>query len=612
MILKKTILFFLSIFLLCCIHCFSQDIKKVNELTSKISSCKDDTNKVKLLEDIAKLYSGNDEDKTHKYLEQALTLSKKLDYKKGSAKALSMIASHYYRTAVYIEAILTSIKAVTYYYEMNDLDGIASSYNNIGNIYFQLEKYNEALKYQEKALDIQQKLKDKRDIASTMNNIGSIYQATHDLSKAQYYFESALKIQKSINGEVNMAKTYNNMGTLFDSRNDYSKALEYFLMSEKIYEGRENKRGLAITLCHIANVYLHEKKYTTAVEYFQKSLTLAEKSEAREVQEDAYEGLASSYENLNLLANALKYYKLYNITEDSIVDVGKQQLVGLQNKFESEKRENLINLQKSELKEEDLKIEKQLTQLYALSGGVFLLITLSIIIYRGYKRKKKDNHTILIEKKRSDDLLLNILPNEIAEELKQNGKSQAKKIDMVTVLFADFKEFSKHAEILDAEKLVEELDYYFRSFDTIIGKYDIEKIKTIGDAYMCAGGVPGVNSSNPWDVVNCGSEMRDFVLQNKKKQQEANKPILEMRIGIHTGPVVAGIVGIKKFSYDIWGDTVNIASRLESGGKEGKVNISESTYQYVKDLFQCEYRGKIPAKNIGEIDMYFAEPLKKV
>lgn len=606
--MKKIVVIFFSLVVLTGIRCYSQDLKKAHDLLIKIPKSKNDTNKVKLLEDIARLYNGNDEEKVHKYLDQALTLSKKLDYKKGTARALSQLASHYYRTAVYINAIITSIKAVTYYYELDDLDGIASSYNNIGNIYYELEKYDDALNYEVKALEIQQKLNAQKDIAGTMNNIGTIYQGMHNLSKAQYYFESALKIQKSIKGNVNLARTYNNLGSLYDGKNDHSKALDYFMMAEISYEERENKRGLAITLCHIANVYLHERSYSKAVEYFRKSLSLAEISEAREVQKDAYDGLAESYENLNQLANALKYYKLYNDIDDSIVDVGKQQLMELQNKFESEKKENRITLQQSELEKEDIKLEKELTQVYALSAGVFLLITLSIVTYRGYKRKKKDNGIILFEKKRSDDLLLNILPHEIAEELKQKGKSKAKKIDMVTVLFADFKEFSKHAEILGPEMLVEELDYYFRSFDTIIGKYNIEKIKTMGDAYMCAGGVPGVNNSNPWDVVNCGIEMRDFVEQYRAKQQEANKPCLEMRIGIHTGPVVAGIVGIKKFSYDIWGDTVNIASRLQSGGKEGKVNISDATYQYVKDHFRCEYRGKIPAKNIGEIDMYFAEP----
>ncbi|MEO8085185.1 MAG: adenylate/guanylate cyclase domain-containing protein [Bacteroidota bacterium] len=212
---------------------------------------------------------------------------------------------------------------------------------------------------------------------------------------------------------------------------------------------------------------------------------------------------------------------------------------------------------------------------------------------------------LMSEKKKSDDLLLNILPSEVAEELKAKGTAAAKQFDEVTVLFTDFKNFTSVSERLTAQELVNEINYCYSEFDKIISKYGIEKIKTIGDAYMCAGGLPVANKTNAEDTVKAGLDILDFMLNENELRTANGKTFFEIRIGIHTGPVVAGIVGIKKFAYDIWGDTVNIASRMESAGEAGKVNISGGTYALVKDKFSCVHRGKIEAKNKGMIDMFF-------
>jgi len=217
---------------------------------------------------------------------------------------------------------------------------------------------------------------------------------------------------------------------------------------------------------------------------------------------------------------------------------------------------------------------------------------------------------LLREKDRTEKLLTNVLPKNTVDEIKSTGRAKKKKFQMVTVLFSDIQGFTKIAESMNSEILIDELDRFFFHFDSVVEKYNIEKIKTIGDAYMCAGGIPEKNRTNPVEVVLAAMEMQHYMSQLKKELQEKNRPVWDIRIGIHTGSVIAGVIGHKKLSYDIWGDTVNTASRMESSGEAGKINISGSTYELVKDFFICEYRGKMPVKYKGEIDMYFVEGIR--
>jgi class 3 adenylate cyclase len=252
--------------------------------------------------------------------------------------------------------------------------------------------------------------------------------------------------------------------------------------------------------------------------------------------------------------------------------------------------------------------------------GLFLVaIIYGIMRYRIYTIRQREKYLeqqvqvrteeLEEEKQKSDDLLLNILPAQTAEELKSNGSAKAQRFESATVMFSDFVGFTNIAEQLPPEELVKEIDYCFRAFDEIMEIYGIEKIKTIGDAYMCAGGLGITTSETPVKVVRAALEMQAFMEAIAVERKAEGRPYFEARIGIHTGPVVAGIVGIKKFAYDIWGDTVNIAARVEDNGKPGKVNISLSTYEEVKHIFSCTPRGKIKVKNRGDIDMYFVNGL---
>ncbi|MFY1045720.1 adenylate/guanylate cyclase domain-containing protein [Chryseobacterium sp. GP-SGM7] len=219
-----------------------------------------------------------------------------------------------------------------------------------------------------------------------------------------------------------------------------------------------------------------------------------------------------------------------------------------------------------------------------------------------FERTKEIN----AEKKKSDDLLLNILPHEIAEELKQKGKSNAKHYDQVSVLFTDFVNFTANSEKIGVQEVLNELNICFTEFDRIMEKYNLEKIKTIGDAYLAVSGLPISNDEHAKNAVNAGLEILSYIQQRKRNSPNA----LDIRIGIHSGPVIAGIVGVKKFAYDIWGDTVNTAARMEQNSALGKLNISEATYNLIKDDFSFEYRGKIETKGKGAMEMYFVNKSK--
>ncbi len=217
----------------------------------------------------------------------------------------------------------------------------------------------------------------------------------------------------------------------------------------------------------------------------------------------------------------------------------------------------------------------------------------------------KRTEDLIIEKEKTENLLANVLPKNTASEIMETGKATKMKYNFVTVLFSDIQGFTKLAEEMNPEMLIDELDKFFFYFDSVVEKLGIEKIKTIGDAYMCAGGIPEKNRTNPVEVILAALEMQGYMTRLKEASRINGMQLWDIRIGIHTGTVVAGVVGHKKLSYDIWGDTVNTASRMESSGEAGRINISGTTYEFVKDFFVCEHRGKMPVKYKGEIDMYF-------
>jgi class 3 adenylate cyclase len=316
-----------------------------------------------------------------------------------------------------------------------------------------------------------------------------------------------------------------------------------------------------------------------------------------------------------LLAANEKAAEVITTQEEELATVEELKTKAERNAYKNKKEAEKLHTENQQITEllEVEQMQREVAEMKASRSNLLFLLTgvislffilVAISLYSRFRSKKKANQALEEERKRSDDLLLNILPENIANELKQNGQASAKKYEHVTVMLTDFKDFTKIAKHLSPEQLVKELDYCFKGFDHIISHYPIEKIKTIGDAYMCASGLTD-GKTNPKDMIKAALEIQQFLREYKEERSKKGLSSFDARIGIHTGPVVAGVVGTKKFAYDIWGETVNIAARLEQNCEAGRINISETSYKEVRYLFDITPRGPIDTKNLGNLDMYY-------
>jgi len=402
-----------------------------------------------------------------------------------------------------------------------------------------------------------------------------------------------------------------NIGMIYAEQGKDDMAKNNINQAISILEELEDYSPISEYLIYMSDIYVNQNDLTTAFSYAKRSLELAKKYGLKKQISDANLKLSELYNQAGNVSESFKYYKNHILYRDSVNNIESvQQMANLRTDFEIQKKEDEIVVLEKEAVINQLQDKRNRNMTYASGVAAVLILFIALGIYRRYNYIKKTSFVIEEEKNRSENLLLNILPGEIALELKQKGKVKAKQFDLVSVMFTDFRNFTQHSQNLTPEKLVNSVDFYFSKFDEIIEKYGLEKIKTIGDSYMCAGGLPFPDEKHPTKILQAAFEIVEFVEASKKR---TNKDIanFDIRIGINTGPVVAGVVGVKKFAYDIWGDTVNVASRMESASIPGKINISENTYKLIKDAFDCEYRGEIQVKNKGLMKMYFVNSRRK-
>ena len=503
--------------------------------------------------------------------------------------------------------------ALSSYFQSNDIalkledkvmEGI--NYCNIADVYSISDNEKNAISYYTKGISTLRLSADTIQFATAILNLGDEYLNQHKYQEALEKFKESGALFQQVGYEIGNAYNLGNIGISYAGLGDPILAESNMNAAIEILEEMEDYYSISIYLTYLSDIYHDRHDHENAVLYAKRSLELAENYNLKDQISDACLQLSELYDHVGDSKNSLKLYKQHISYRDSFHNLEvMQDLANLRTDQEVSQKQLEVDLL------EQTKKNQQISIIGSLIGLAFAIL-LALGLYRRYRYVHRTNKIIEDEKKRSDELLLNILPEETAAELKQNGKVAAKKFDSTTVLFSDFVGFTKQAEKLSPEELVESIDYYFSNFDAIIHKYDLEKIKTVGDAYLCAGGLPFPTTDHHVRIILAAKDIAAFVAKAKQSHL-TGKTSFDVRIGVNSGPLVAGVVGTKKFAYDIWGDTVNIASRMETNSAAGKINVSENTYQYIKDYFECEYQGDFVTKNGSKIKMYYVgDQIKEV
>ncbi len=638
--------FVLLIGLFICSISFAQD-NLVDSMQQVLSHQSNDTNKINTLIELAKITVNTLPDQSYVYSSKALQLSDSLQYIRGKALAYKWIGIYFYKTNN-IETLDNWLKSLELFKSLNDKNGIANLSNNIGSLYYNRTDDVKALEYYLQSLKLSEEIDDKNRIATALGNIGNTYlrkSATQsnaikyllralpmfiklnrqdeivitytnlgegylDLKKADsalYYYKLGLKASNNVE-ELSTVFIWNNIGKAYAKKGDFNSAIIYQNKSIALAQKLKSQFNVGKSLLGLADTYYTKGDINQALDNYKKAEPLLIANRANEELRDTYHGLYKSFEKKGDYSKANKYLNLFTDYKDSIYNTETdRKLSGLQFDFDLSKKETQIKILNKDNALKDLDLKAQRNTRNAFAVGFLLILVIAFVLYYNYLQKVKTNIILDKQKAQIETLMLNILPEEVSNELKETGKATPRYYESVSVLFTDFKEFTKHADKLTPNELIEELNASFMAFDDIAENNQIEKIKTIGDSYMCAAGIPTTYEGHALNMVRAGLEMQAYILSNNQKREKLGLVAWELRIGIHVGPVVSGVVGKKKYAYDIWGNAVNVASRMESNGEPGRVNISAATYELVKDVYACSYRGKIYAKNVGEIDMYFVD-----
>ncbi|MCU0390190.1 MAG: hypothetical protein MUE81_03660 [Thermoflexibacter sp.] len=502
----------------------------------------------------------------------------------------------------------------------------------LADTYIEMEQINNAEKFYKNAIVYAEKSKDKNAIAIAYEKEGDFLLPNISFAKKVKNYQKAHQLFQDTQNDLGTASSSKKLAKVFFEAKQYQNMLPY---SEKLlkdtlrfklssFEQLSHCKAVIVANMKLAKLEevkkyldywkgiskqgLNSKEYNPDTDFEEETLkkefdeNLSKTS--KEIQQLVYQEQAF----INASSDALK--KIEKNTKKDLTELEQKEVEARWQKDIISKQQEIVKLEEEKNQQLYLGI---IASLIAVGISIIALIGRQLANRKLAKKNaeiQEQKAIIEAEKKKAETLLLNILPKEVAEELKEKGFAEPRYYETVTVLFTDFKGFTQVAEKLQPQEIVEMLNFFFQKFDEIAAKHNLEKIKTIGDAYMCAGGIPNGNSTNPIDTVKAGLEMQEFMRQWNLERLVKGELTFELRLGINTGSLVAGVIGRNKFAYDIWGDTVNLASRMESSGEVGKVNISGATYEWVRDQFDCIYRGKVAAKHKGEVDMYFVEKEK--
>ena len=486
---------------------------------------------------------------------------------------------------------------------VGDSAGMGNNLSNIGMCHGMLGELVESRRYFRRAAAIFSRVGQAQNLPRPLMNLANSYAAS-DPDSAFFYVDSAIAATRPTNDLQMRAMCMGLKSHLFRMMGQFDSTFHYQERAAELARSADDVQFVLRAELDLIGMLADQGRIPEAIAKAEEVQKMGEAVDQIQVQLRAADLLQQLYRAIGEPEKALEAYERFVTLKDSLSrEENQRETFRQEYRYAYEKQaltDSLAHSAELAVKAEEVRRQKVVRN--GFMGGFALVAVFAGVFF--FQRNR-----IGREKARSEELLLNILPEEVAEELKEKGEANAKRIDRATVLFTDFKGFTAYSSKITPEQLVHDLHECFTAFDEIIARHGMEKIKTIGDAYMAAGGLPAPNGTHAKDAVRAALEIRDFIAEGKARKIAAGQPYFEVRIGLHTGPVVAGIVGVKKFSYDIWGDTVNTASRMESSGEVGQVNISEATHTLVKDAPGLTFtpRGKVQAKGKGELEMYFVE-----
>lgn len=550
------------------------------------------------------------------YFEKSLQLAEEANIPERIARSEDALGSILLEEGNHFEAIKYFMRSLNTYEKIGDIAGIAYVNVCLANIYIDQREYDKSLKHLDVAITIKEdnnpdyELID-NDYEYVLTSQASAYSGKGDLQMAKNLLLKAIKSSLIKGNNVPLAESWIALGDLYLQEAKIDSAKLLFTKALNLSKELNFKDYLAESLSGLGRTCLQQKKYDCAENYLLRAKRRYEELKSLNGQKDVNHALYQCYEQNGNSKKALTTYKSYIGFRDSLSrEENEREVIKQEYSYQYDKKafaDSLYFAQEQKEIATQLSVQKQRS--WFLFAGLGLTVLFGGFIFNRYKVTQNQKRIIEIERDKSDKLLLNILPRETAEELKSDGKVTAKSYEEATVLFSDFVDFTKLSSQHSPHELVSLIDEYFTAFDKIMIKHSVEKIKTVGDAYMAVSGIPNPNPNHAYNCMNAAFEMMDAVKSINMIKKEQSLPYFDMRIGIHSGPLTSGVVGENKFQYDVWGDSVNIASRIESTSERNKINISQSFYDLIeqhKDI-KITPRGPINAKGKGVINMYFLE-----
>ncbi len=562
-----------------------QGMERIDSLKEAIGQCPDDSSKVILLNSVSYALYAIDPDEGIKYANQGLILARKIKWMPGEAMSDNNLGINCKAKSDYPTALRYYMDALGINENLKNLKGVAGNLANIGTIYQNRNDIPKAKENLEKALDINRRIHYNKGIANNLENLSNLLEQENNFTQALQYLQQALAINTELGNKNDIATSLANIGADYASLNDFGQALAYEFKALRVFTETDNKSGRALTLGNIGENYYaiarrpdgvvkpdslisadRREDLRIAITYLNNSIEASREigflkgvmkfsktlSRAYSLSSDGKRVMGNYKDALDESKRALAAFQQYVNVHDSVFSSDNSKLIKtLENKHDKEVKDNEILRTRR-----DAEVKQQ--NMYLFMGGMVILLGMLMFLVK--------------ERKKSEALLLNILPKQIAARLKMKEHPIADHYKNVTIMFIDMAGFTEFAEARHPRDTVKVLNDVFTHFDMLAEKHGLEKIKTIGDCYMAVSGVPLVNELHALAAVEMAREVKDTMKGYKSKDGTE----MHFRIGLDCGPVVAGVIGKKKFIYDLWGDAVNTASRMEMTGVAGEIHCTDN------------------------------------